>query len=132
MFTIVMRVSDMRFVLPFALLLAACGTPQERCVDRGTKELQTVETRIAEIRANLDRGYALHQTREPYRHFTWCRNANGKLYHCWETDFRWVEVPVAIDADLEQRKLEALQKRLPMLREEAAETRQSCVAQYPE
>ena len=64
----------MRYTLPLMLFLAACATPQERCVDRGTRELQTVQSEIARLQANLDRGYAIHRSREPYRHWGWKRD----------------------------------------------------------
>jgi hypothetical protein len=40
-------------------LLAACGTPQERCIARETRDLRAVDRRIAEAEGNLARGYAL-------------------------------------------------------------------------
>ncbi|NPD14117.1 hypothetical protein HOY34_02755 [Xinfangfangia sp. D13-10-4-6] len=39
--------------------LAACGTPQEQCISRNTRDLRTVEKLIAETQGNLDRGYAI-------------------------------------------------------------------------
>jgi hypothetical protein len=45
--------------LTFLALLAACGTPQERCIARETRDLRAVDRRIAEAEGNLARGYAL-------------------------------------------------------------------------
>jgi hypothetical protein len=44
-------------------LLTACGTPQEQCVARNTRDLRTVDKLIAEVQGNLARGYALRETR---------------------------------------------------------------------
>ena len=38
--------------------LAACGTPQEQCINRNTRDLRTVDRLIAEAEGNLQRGYA--------------------------------------------------------------------------
>jgi hypothetical protein len=42
-------------------LLAACGTPQEQCIARETRDLRVVERLIAEAEANIARGYALEE-----------------------------------------------------------------------
>jgi hypothetical protein len=41
--------------------LAACGTPQEQCVGRETRDLRQVDRLIAEVQGNLDRGYAIEE-----------------------------------------------------------------------
>lgn len=47
-------------LLPLTLaLLAACGTPQERCIARETRDLRATDRKIAEAEGNLARGYAL-------------------------------------------------------------------------
>lgn len=50
-----------RAVLAICLLslLAACGTPQERCIARETRDLRAVNRQIAEAEGNLARGHAL-------------------------------------------------------------------------
>lgn len=40
-------------------LLLSCGTPQERCIARETRDLRAVDRQIAEAEGNLARGYAL-------------------------------------------------------------------------
>ena len=49
-----------RLSLPVIVLalLAACGTPQEQCINRSTRELRTIERLLAEVDGNLARGYA--------------------------------------------------------------------------
>lgn len=41
------------------LFLTACGTPQERCIARETRDLRAVDRQIAEAEGNLARGFAL-------------------------------------------------------------------------
>jgi hypothetical protein len=49
-----------RRLVPLTLLfLVACGTPQERCIARETRDLRAVDRQIAEAEGNLARGYAL-------------------------------------------------------------------------
>ena len=50
-----------RFALPVLALLAACGTPQEQCINRNTRDLRTVDRLITETEGNLQRGYAYEQ-----------------------------------------------------------------------
>ena len=50
----------MKRLLSIALLaLAGCGTPQEQCINRNTRDLRTVDRLIVETQGNLQRGYAL-------------------------------------------------------------------------
>ena len=51
----------MRRSLVFLVLLAACGTPQERCIARETREVRVLDRLIAESEGNLARGYALEE-----------------------------------------------------------------------
>jgi hypothetical protein len=39
-------------------LLAACGTPQEECINRETRDLRMLDRLIAETEGNLQRGFA--------------------------------------------------------------------------
>lgn len=41
------------------LLLAACGTPQERCLRAATADLRALQAERAERQRNLERGFAL-------------------------------------------------------------------------
>ena len=45
-------------LLALPLVLAACGTPQERCISQNTSEFRTVSRLLAEVEGNLARGYA--------------------------------------------------------------------------
>jgi hypothetical protein len=47
--------------LPLLLALVACGTPQEQCIARETRDLRVVERLITETQGNLQRGYALEE-----------------------------------------------------------------------
>ncbi len=59
--------------LPLLALLAACGTPQERCVSRETRDLRAVDRQIAEAEGNLARGYALVEVTVYENYWGYCR-----------------------------------------------------------
>ena len=45
-------------ILPICTILAACGTPQEQCIARETRDLRVVDRLISEAEGNLKRGFA--------------------------------------------------------------------------
>ncbi len=62
-----------RYLLFLTLpLLAACGTPQERCVARETRALRDIDGAIAEAEGNLARGFALIEVRVPVDYIGTC------------------------------------------------------------
>ncbi len=122
---------------PLVLLaaLAACGTPQEQCIRRATQEVRTLDQLIAETEANLARGYA-YEEREVVRH-VWqrCDDFIGQIPHrrmCLEPVFDTVKRPVAIDPEVETRKLEGLKSRRAALVKSAQAEIAACRAKYPE
>jgi hypothetical protein len=128
----------MRYTVPLALtlVLAACGTPQERCIRSATQEVRTLDRLIAEAEANLARGYA-YESHEVVRHvWTVCDDHIGPRRHvrhmCFEPVFRTVERPVAIDPQVEARKLDGLKERRAALARRATGEVAQCRAQYPE
>jgi hypothetical protein len=55
--------------------LAACGTPQEQCINRNTRDLRTVDRLIAESEGNLQRGYAYETITVYEPEWSYCRAA---------------------------------------------------------
>ncbi len=51
----------MRRALLLLTLMAACGTPQERCIQGATRDLRVVDRLITTSEGNLRRGYALEE-----------------------------------------------------------------------
>lgn len=119
-------------------LLAACGTPQEQCIRRETSELRKVDRLLAEVRANLDRGYALRTETYSIPVREVCevtRDADGKIIdrdYCWKTETRTRQVPEAIDPQAEQRKAQALERQRRTLVRESAAAIEACKLAYPE
>lgn len=126
-------------LLLLPLLLAACGTPQEQCISRNTRDLRVVERLITEAEGNLKRGYAIERyeirvpvtetctrlvpTKDgPKQIVTTCRG--------WDTDT--VARPKAIDLDAEAVKLKQLRAKQAELTRQAQSVVRQCQALYPE
>ena len=133
-----MRLAPFGFLTVASFVLAACGTPQERCIRSATKELRTVEALIAETHANLSRGYRYE--RDEIIRYAWVRCDREYLspghlaprQMCWEPYTDIVERPVAIDPAAEKRALDGLNARRTTLERQAAIQIDACKAESPE
>ncbi len=127
-----------RLVLSALLLLAACGTPQEQCIARNTRDLRIVDRLIAETQANLARGYALETYTAYETDWEWCQpgpNSEGVLPPprlCLDRDPVTRTRPKAIDLAEEARKLDSLKAKRRDLARAAEPLIAQCKALYPE
>lgn len=126
--------------LPALLLLSACGTPQEQCVARNTREYRTVSELLAEVEGNLARGYAWEEREVSSVEWDECprvvRGPDGKPHGVFRPCLRRVtdteRYRVPIDPLSEARKRDGLAARLPALRPQAEAAVRACRAAYPE
>jgi hypothetical protein len=128
--------------LSIAFLLAACGTPQEQCIARSTRDLRVVEKLIAQTQTNLKRGYALEQVTISTTVWERCEpvvilDQKGKKRPpapklCLEDEEQTIDRPVAIDPAAEQRKLDGLLAKRRALLKAAQPVIAACKSQYPE
>lgn len=96
------------------LVLAACATPEHRCVLDVTKEYRTLTTLIAESEGNLARGYTIDREVERRPRLTFCTGGFRRhvgVNFCTTEDIVYRDRPVAIDPDAERRKLQVLNER---------------------
>ena len=121
-------------------LLAACGTPQERCIRNATNELRIIDDLISEVQANLTRGYA-YETYEitrtrweicGYYEYESDGEIRSRPRYCLDDVSDTVRRRVAIDPQAEQRKLEGLQSRRQPLARRTAAAVAACRQQFPE
>ena len=119
--------------------LAACGTPQEQCISRNTRDLRTVDRLIAESEGNLQRGYAYESVTVYEDYWTHCpmpRPPAGepppKPRMCLDERPVTEQRPKAIDLDEEARKLASLKEKRKSLVRQAEAVIAQCKAQYPE
>jgi hypothetical protein len=126
-------------VLATVGLLAACGTPQEQCINRGTRDLRNVDRLIVETEGNLKRGYAIEKITEYDDYWDTCLDplvVDGQTVlrprPCLKERARTVERPRAIDLKAEAAKLDSLKLKRKELARAAEPVIAQCKAQYPE
>ncbi|MCF3972284.1 hypothetical protein [Paracoccus salsus] len=126
-------------VLP--LLMAACATPQERCISRHTGEFRTVSRLLAEVEANLARGYAWEERQVVRDRYTQCRTVErdrqGEVIGvttrgCWRDYVDTERFRVPIDPAAESRKRENLAARKAALADRALASVAACKSAFPE
>lgn len=122
------------------LLLAACGTPQDRCISKNTREYRNVSNLLAEVEGNLARGYAWEERVVYDEVLTQCRdvvrdnegNARVILTPCWRDVSTTERYRVAIDPAAEQRKRANLAARKTQLSGQAEAYVRACQKAFPE
>jgi hypothetical protein len=122
-------------------LLAACGTPQEQCINRSMREIRTLQSLLDETEANLERGYAWKE----YEFTRWRREICGTTV-ITQPDGTVIETPqfcsrphseterrmVPIDPAAEARKRDGLIAKIKALMPQAEANIAACKATYPE
>jgi hypothetical protein len=131
-----------QILLPGLLILAACGTPQQQCINRETRDLRVVERLIAEAQGNIDRGYGFEEVTVFTTEYVDCTpqvivpegepvpEVERRL--CLEDVPQTVRRPVALDLAAEQRKLDGLLQKRRDLTARAQDAIAACQAAYPE
>ncbi len=127
-----------RVLIPALLLLAACGTPQEQCINAATRDMRIVDGLIAETAGNIARGYAYVSVTEFHPEFIDCtpdatlENPDPAHRQCWEQVPTTLQKPVAIDLNAEAQKLASLQQKRATQARAAVATIAECRRVYPE
>lgn len=131
-----------RLALALPLLLAACGTPQERCISTATRDLRILTRLIEESQANLARGFAYEEYTVTRSRWVHCHSdsevdsdghrRSGRTYMCLDDYTDTVRRPVAIDLAQERRKLDSMLVKKRELNRVAAAQIEGCRAQFPE
>lgn len=117
------------------LLLAACASPEERCLRAASADLVTLDRLIAETRANLARGYRLRMEPHQIVVIVPCppeRGSAGQIVvsgrMCSQTELRMRKVPEPIDPAAEERVLKALSAQRARLAPAVAREMAACRA----
>ena len=126
--------------LPLVLIVAACGTPQEQCIDRNTSEYRTVSRLLADVEGNLARGYAWEEREVTRQEWDDCptvvrdKKDNSTVVNrpCLRNTVDTERYRVPIDPDAETRKADYLAARKARLARSAATAVDACKAAYPE
>jgi hypothetical protein len=126
------------YVVPALIVLSACGTPQQQCINTVTKDLRTVDNLIQTTQANISRGYAYTDVVKSMPQYVDCTphatkdNPDPKGQMCLVDTATTFREPVAIDLAAEQTKLTQLLAKRDALTKQAAAPIASCQATYPE
>lgn len=120
---------------PFALL-AACATPQQQCLNNVTQDLRVNQFLIAQTQGNIDRGFAVDREQRVSRGFDMCRERGrdgvATTTLCRTTQVRDVNVPKAINMDVERGTLDQLLAKRAILQRQSTAATAQCRALYPE
>ncbi len=114
------------------LPLAACATPLERCIARATKELRVLSGLISSTQANINRGYAIVTENYFVTSEQVCGEVEGEKVYCDVPAAKSRDVPVAIDLNAEQAKLNSLLTKRAELGDQAEARIKYCNIQHPD
>ena len=114
------------------LLLAACATPREACLNDAAAPWRSAMRERERIAADLARGYTFETDFERRRVYATCRTSKGHPYGCWDTITEPVTRRVPVDRPALTARLDELTRALPALRAEAQTDAAQCRASYPE
>jgi hypothetical protein len=127
-----------RFALLIPVILTACGTPQERCINAATRDMRVVDRLIVETEGNLKRGYAYEEKTVYRTRWVNCgerpsaENPNPAPQMCMDDVAETQRVTVAIDLNAEAAKLASLKAKRAQQAKAAAPAIKTCRAQFPE
>lgn len=118
-------------------LVAACATPQQQCIATANRDLTTVRALLAEAEGNVARGYAIEtRTVHPNVSLSLCASNdfddNLDFLICQMSEPRQKTVPVAIDLELEKRKVAQLRAKEAELSKGIGAAYEACRLRYPE
>ena len=127
----------MKRLLLLLPLLAACGTPQEQCIARVTRDLRVVDRLIAETETNINRGYAMEEVTVWRMEWVVCAPPKPGMKPppprmCMDREPDTVLRPKAIDIAEESRKLKQLKDKRAQLSRDATPLIEQCRIAYPE
>ena len=119
-----------------AVALAACGTPQERCIARESRDLRVLDQLIAETEGTIARGFALERESFVITQTFPCQVRgpdNTVVTDLCDTE-QVVERtrPVAVNLDDERAKLQSMQTRRAELARSVATRIDACRVAFPE
>jgi len=128
--------------LPLLALLAACATPQERCISTATRDLRVVTNLAAQTERTLARGYGIEQyqvSRPTWRQCGWYshRTRDGRIVRgaprmCWDDEIETRERAVAVNLQDEAQTLKGLRDKRASLTQQSNAAVNQCRVLYPE
>ncbi len=121
----------MRYLIPIFLLLAACATPQERCINDAAAPYRAALKERAEIAKSLSRGFDFVTEYETRRVFTRCKTPKGGWVPCWDRETYPVTRRIPVDRAVLQSRDAQLARDLPGLERAAERGAAACLKALP-
>ncbi|SFR36998.1 hypothetical protein [Litoreibacter janthinus] len=116
-------------ILPL-LLLTGCASPLETCKQDAVKDLRIVQALIADTQATIDRGYAIQTETRTVIYTNFCVGSgvgnDGRFSFCNYPQPVTTKKPVAVDLEVEKRKLRSLKAKETELKRESLLKQQRC------
>jgi len=122
----------MRQLVPILLLLAACATPQERCINDAAAPYRAALKERAEIAKSLARGVDIVTEYETRRVFTRCETKEGGWVPCWDRETYPVTRRIPVDLAALKARDAQLARDLPRLERAAERGAAACLQAFPE
>lgn len=122
------------------IALAACGTPQERCINNATSDTRTLQNLLAQVNGNLARGYSYETYEVSDMRWERCgfntfQGADGRIIQrprmCLEDYTTTRQRPVPIDPAIETRMRDNLMDKINAQRPQMDAAIAACRAAYP-
>lgn len=122
-------------VIPL-IALAACATPREACIADANRQGRVINELVLQTRENIARGYAIETKTEFVEVEKACEVDNGdgttSVVICKTFEPIEVQVPIAIDLNVEMAKLRSLEERQRQMQVQIDAAIQQCIAIHPE
>ncbi|GHD98699.1 hypothetical protein U879_15615 [Defluviimonas sp. 20V17] len=120
--------------LAIVLTLAACATPQQRCINQHTRDLRVVEGLIARLKTDIARGYALVPTPTVMPRWVFCGGpySDDGPGMCLIDTPATVARPAAFDIAEAKRQLAQLEVKRRELERTASPAVEACRAAFPD
>lgn len=127
-----MRIALLPLFLPTMLILAACATPVERCVNQASAAYRATFDELREAEATLARGYALRRVQVSVPFYTTCRGPKKRRYPCFRERYQTVTRRENVDLTEVRSRTQDLRAQLPALQRSADTGATQCRAIYAE
>lgn len=118
------------------VLLAACASPRDRCINDARQQVTLLDRQIQTTQGNIDRGYALATVQDVRTVTETCtgKNSDGTsfTFPCQKTQTFDRQEPVAINVAEERSKLADLKQRRSAAADQVNDRIQQCIAIHPE
>lgn len=129
-----MRLTPALPALTIVLALAACATPQQRCINQHTHDLRVVDGLIARLQTDIARGYTLVQTPTLMPRWVMCGDPSSDdgPGMCLIDTPATVNRPAAFDIAEAKRQLAQLKVKRRELQQQASPAVEACRAAFPD